>query len=405
MKEGREMLPLEEAVALMEEQVSPFAGEELVPLEEARGRILSRDIAAALDNPPFDRSPLDGYALRADDMAGATKEAPAVLQVVAEVCAGGWFGGTVEPGQAVRIMTGGAIPAGCDCVIRQEDTDYGEDTVHIYKAVEAGQNYCWAGEDIRKGSILMRAGEKLTHVHIGVLAGQGLVQVPVLPRLRVALISTGDEIVPVGTPLGPGKIYNSSLFMLRSRLEELGVEVVLARSMGDDPAQVAAAVEDACSKAHVVITTGGVSVGKKDILHEVLPLCGAQRLFWRVEMKPGTPILCARRGDVPICCLSGNPFATIATFELIVRPMLAKMAGDPEMSYRRTTGRMAEDFLKRSPGRRFIRAHYRDGIVTLGKQNHSSGALYSMVGCNCLVDIEPGNRGLRAGDRVRVVLL
>lgn len=405
MKEGLEMIPLEQAVEILKGLVSPAEGEELVPLSQARGRILSRDMAAPLDNPPFDRSPLDGYALRGADLAGASRETPAVLSVVAEVCAGGWFGGTVKPGQAVRIMTGGAIPAGCDCVVRQEDTDYGEDTVHIYRAVEAGQNYCWAGEDIQKGSTLMKAGEKLTPVHIGVLAGQGFAQVPVRPRLRAAIISTGDEIVPVGTPLAPGKIYNSSLFTLRARLEELGAEVVLAESLGDHPALVARAVEDACAKAQVVITTGGVSVGKKDIIHEVLPLCGARRLFWRVEMKPGTPIICAERKGVPLCCLSGNPFAAIATFELIVRPMLARMAGDPDMTYRRTTGRMGEDFPKRSPGRRFIRAHYRDGIVTLGRQNHSSGALYSMVGCNCLVDIEPGNRGLKAGDRVRVVLL
>lgn len=405
MKEGRELISLEEAVALLLELVSPPEGEEQLPLLEARGRVLSRDITAALDNPPFDRSPLDGYALRAEDIAGAGKETPALLEVAAEVCAGGWFGGTVEPGQAVRIMTGGAIPAGCDCVVRQEDTDYGEDRVQVYKAVARHQNYCFAGEDIRRGTVLMKAGEKLGPVHMGVLAGQGLTQVPVRPRLRAAVLSTGDEITPVGEPLGKGKIYNSNLPMLRARLEELGMMVTVSRSLPDDPAAVAEAIREACGDADVVITTGGVSVGKKDILHEVLPLLGARRLFWRVLMKPGTPILCGEYEGRPLCCLSGNPFAAIATFELILRPMLAKMAGDPAIQYRRTTGKMAEDFPKRSPGRRFIRAVYRDGLVTLGEQNHSSGALYSMVGHNCLVDIEPGNKGLRAGDRVKIVLL
>lgn len=399
------MIPLEEAVRILEDRVELLPGEESVPLTEARGRILAREITAGVANPPFDRSPLDGYALRAEDAAGASKENPARLSVIAEVCAGGWFAGTVGPGQAVRIMTGGAIPKGCDCVVRQEDTDYGEETVEIYKGVSRHQNYCFAGEDIQKGALLMSPGEKLTHVHIGVLAGQGLTEVPVRPRVRAAVISTGDEIIPVGTPLAPGKIYNSSLLMLRARLEELGVVVTMSRSVGDDPRAVADAIREGYRNADVVITTGGVSVGKKDILHEVLPILGAERLFWRVMMKPGTPILCADWEGRPLCCLSGNPFATIATFELILRPMLAKLSSDPEASYRRTTGKMAEDFLKRSPGRRFIRARYRDGLVTLGRQNHSSGALYSMVSCNCLVDIEAGNRGLRAGDIVKVVLL
>lgn len=405
MKEGLELIPLEQAVEVLLDRFPPLAGEETVPLPQARGRILSRDITAELDNPPFDRSPLDGYALAAAGIAGAGKDSPAIFSVVAEVCAGGWYGGRVERGQAVRIMTGGAIPAGCDCVVRQEDTDYGEERVAVYKPVAKHQNYCFAGEDIQKGALLMRAGEKLGPVHIGVLAGQGFTHVPVRPRVRAAVISTGDEISPVGVPLGPGKIYNSNLPMLCARLEELGVEVAESRSAADDPREVAKAIRAGYEKAQVVITTGGVSVGKKDILHDTLPLLGAERLFWRVMMKPGTPILCGEYEGKPLCCLSGNPFAAIATFELILRPMLARLSGDPEMNYRRTTGKMAEDFPKRSPGRRFIRASYRDGIVTLGEQNHSSGALYSMVGRNCLVDIAPGNKGLRAGDIVKVVLL
>lgn len=399
------MISLEDAINILESRVSVLPGEEQIPIEEARGRVLARQITAGIANPPFDRSPLDGYALRAVDIAMAARETPARLSVVGEVCAGGWFSGEVQPGQAVRIMTGAAIPRGCDCVVRQEDTNYGEETVEVYRPVSPHQNYCFAGEDIRKGTVLMPAGEKLTPVHMGVLAGQGLTGLSVRPRVRAAVISTGDEIVPIGTPLAPGKIYNSSLLMLRARLEELGIIVTQSRSVGDDPQAVAGAIGEAFQNADVVITTGGVSVGKKDILHEVLPLLEAERLFWRVLMKPGTPILCAQYQGKPLCCLSGNPFATIATFELILRPMLAKLSGDREMTYRRTTGKMAEDFPKRSPGRRFIRARYWDGLVTLGKRNHSSGALYSMVNCNCLVDIEAGNKGLRIGDLVKVVLL
>ena len=293
MKEGVEMIPLEEAIRILESQVKTLPGEERVPLAQARGRVLAREVVSGIANPPFDRSPLDGYALRAEDVAGASRETPVRLSVTAEVCAGGWFSGTVKPGQAVRIMTGGAIPEGCDCVVRQEDTDYGEETVEIYKPVSSHQNYCFAGEDIPKGAVLMAAGEKLTPVHLGVLAGQGLTEVPVRPAVRVAIISTGDEIVPTGTPLTPGKIYNSSLWMFQARLEELGAVVTLSRSVGDDPQAVAAAIREGYRDAQVVITTGGVSVGKKDILHEVLPLLGARRLFWRVMMKPGTPILCA----------------------------------------------------------------------------------------------------------------
>ncbi len=184
------MIPLEEAIRILESQVKTLPGEERVPLAQARGRVLAREVVSGIANPPFDRSPLDGYALRAEDVAGASRETPVRLSVTAEVCAGGWFSGTVKPGQAVRIMTGGAIPEGCDCVVRQEDTDYGEETVEIYKPVSSHQNYCFAGEDIQKGAVLMAAGEKLTPVHLGVLAGQGLSEVAVRPSVRVAIIST-----------------------------------------------------------------------------------------------------------------------------------------------------------------------------------------------------------------------
>lgn len=402
----REGVSVEEAADCMAGTVSLLETVEQVPLLQSRGRILAQDMTAGLDNPPFDRSPIDGYACRACDTAGASPERPVRLTVVEEIDAGGYSERVVEPGQAVRIMTGAAIPAGCDCCLRQESTNYGEDVVEIYEEMSAHDNYCDRGEDFKAGTLLLHKGEKIGYAEIGNLAGMGCDTVPVYRRPRIALLTTGDEVMLPGSPLRPGKIYNSNLFLLASRLEELGCTPEWIDSLPDDGASVAEGIRKVVEAgADLVITTGGVSVGKKDILHEAIPLLGAQKLFWRVKLKPGTPTIFSLYRGIPVVSLSGNPFGAVTNLELLVRPMLAKMTGDASLTAVQTEAVMADSFGKASRGRRFIRAMYRDGEVRLPDGLHSSGVLSSMKGCNCLVDIRPGTECLKPGDRVRVWIL
>lgn len=402
----RENITVEEAIACMTGSVTEIRDMERVPLGESLGRILAEDMTAAEDNPPFDRSPIDGYACRAADTAGASREHPVRLTVIEEVDAGQASQCRVEQGQAVRIMTGAAIPAGCDCCLRQENTDYGEETVAVYEEMSPHDNYCDRGEDFRAGTRLCAKGEKLGYVELGILAGMGCNRVPVRRKPRIALLTTGDEVVQPGLPLAPGKIYDSNQYLLTARLTQWGLKPLWVQSVGDDAKAVGDAIRrTAEAGADLILTTGGVSVGKKDILHGALAYIGAGKIFWRVRLKPGTPTIFSLYRGIPVVSLSGNPFGAAANLELLVRPMLAKLTGDDSLSVPVVSGILDGVFPKASHGRRFIRASYKDGHVSLPDGLHSSGVLSSMKGCNCLVDIPPGTPFLQKGDTVRVWLL
>lgn len=396
-------ISLEEAEALLTTELSPL-GQEVLPTGDALGRTLAADITAPMDQPPFDRSPLDGYALRSADLAGADRDHPAVLTVVDTLYAGDQAKVPVGPGQAVRIMTGAMLPPGCDCVVAQEHTDRGN-PVAVYTALPPYQNYVYQGEDYKAGTILLNKGTRLDAAALGVLASAGLTEVPVCRRPRVAVLTTGDEVVaPGATPLPPGKIYGSNLALLLARLAELGIPEPAAEQVGDDPQAVAKAMERLLKGCDLLITTGGVSVGDKDIFHQALPLLGAERVFWRVDLKPGTPAMFSRYQGKPILSLSGNPFAAFTTFELLARPLLAALAGEPHLLPHKRRGVLATPFSKPSPRRRFLRGRYEDGDVTL-PEGHSSGQLASLVGCNCLVELPAGTPAAEAGQQVQVWLL
>lgn len=392
-------ISLEEAVSLMTAPLSPL-GTELLPLLRALGRTLAADVTAPLDQPPFDRSPLDGYALRSADLTGADRTHPAVLEVVDTLYAGDETKIPVGPGQAVRIMTGAMLPSGSDCVVPQEDTDRGN-PVRVFDSLNPFQNYVYQGEDYRKGSLMLKKGTRLDAAALGVLASAGLAEAEVCRRPKVGLLTTGDEVVSPGTPLPAGKIYGSNQMLLAARLAELGFEAETAHQ-GDDPADVAEAMKQLLNSCDVLITTGGVSVGDKDIFHQALPLLGAEQVFWRVNLKPGTPAMYSTYGGKPILSLSGNPFAAAATFELLARPLLAVLAG--EEGPRWGEGVLDTPFPKASPKRRFIRGKYENGHVTL-PEGHSSGLLSSLVGCNCLAELPAGSPPTEEGMRVRVLLL
>ena len=402
-------ISVERAIELIEQNTAPVDTCRL-RATKAYGRVLSQDIHAPMDQPPWPRSPLDGYAFRAADSAGAGEDSPVSLPVVETLYAGSWTDRVIQPGEAVRLMTGAPIQQGCDCVIRQEDTDGGADTVQLYKELKPFDNYVPAGGDFRAGDLLLPAGTRLTGNALGVLAAAGLyreeIMLPVYRRVRAALICTGDELVPNGTrPLPPGKIYSSNAAVIASRLQDLGVELTtLLPTFSDSADALADAIYEAPENADVILTTGGVSVGAKDILHETLPLLFADQVFWKVQLKPGSPVLFSRYRERPLLCLSGNPFAASATFELFARPMLAKLCGCGDLKMRVADAVLAEPFSKTGKGRRFVRAMLRDGRVFI-PQGHSSGQLASAVGADCLAEIPPCTAPLPAESRVKVWLL
>ncbi|MDY3282169.1 molybdopterin molybdotransferase MoeA [Dysosmobacter sp.] len=397
-------LSVEEASALLCRCVSPVR-RETVPLSRALGRTAARELFAVMDQPPFDRSPLDGYALYHGDLAGACAEAPAVLPVCRPIFAGDPPGEPVPRGCAVRIMTGAPIPPSADCVVRQEDTDQGANAVRVFVSPAPHDNICDRGEDLRSGALLFPAGTVLTPAHLGVLAGQGMETVDVHVRPRIGLLSAGDELVLPGTPLAPGKIYNSNRFYLAARLEQLGMEPVISPVHSDDPELLSGAVTGLLAECDAVITTGGVSVGQKDYMPAVCRRLGAGLLFHGVAVKPGSPMLAMTLSGKPVVCLSGNPFAAAATLEAVARPMLLRLAGRQDCSLPRAAGVLTAPFRKASPGRRLVRAVIRGTRVSLPAGGQVSGVLSSWMGCNCLMDIPAGSPALPAGTEVEVILL
>ena len=398
-------IELEKAISLIEENINEIIESQEIELINGNRRVLMEDIYAPINNPPFNRSPLDGYALRSKDTKGANKNNSIKLKVIDEVFAGSYSNKVLNKGEAIRIMTGAKIPEGADCIIRQENTNEGMDIVEIYEELSKYDNYCCMGEDINKGTLLMKKGEVLSYVHIGVLSSMGFNKVKVKRLPRVALFATGDEVCKPGEALKEGKIYDSNLHLIYSRLFEFGIVPKIYEIIGDSYEELSKRIEEVIEDVDIVITTGGVSVGKKDILHEALPLINAKRIFWKVKLKPGTPAMFSLYKNKPILSLSGNPFAATTTFELLGRPALAKLSGNSNINIKRVKAIMESDFNKASNVRRFIRGSYENGKVKLLNNKHSSGMLWSMIGCNALIDIKAGSKKLSVNEEVNIILL
>ena len=361
-----------------------------------------------MDQPPFDRSPLDGYALHSADTAGASRETPVTLPVVMKLYAGDAPAAALPAGCAARIMTGAPLPEGADCILMQELTDSGEETVQLYAAVKPLQNVVFRGEDVAAGAVIAPAGTVLTPAHLGVLAGQGYAEVTVCRPLTVGILSTGSELLAPGAPWAPGKIYDANGIQNAARLRQLGFAVE-RQQCSDDPEVITGKMQELLTRCDAVITSGGVSVGQKDYLPLVLEKLGAQLLVEGVAQKPGSPMLAAALGGKLVLCLSGNPFAAAATLEQYAIPALLRAAGRREESCipTRTVCTLTNGFSKPSKGNRYLRATACGGKVTLpgagNTEAHSSGALSAMMGCNCLVEIPAGSGPVEPGTEVEVL--
>ena len=393
-------ISVEEALRIIEE--APCLGRtERVSVFGCSGRTAAEDVVSAMDQPPFDRSPLDGFAFRSADVTGASAQHPARLQQVGYVPAGCGETFSVGPGECVRIMTGGRIPADCDAVVGIEDADYAECCdcdgameVLIRKAVGHLQNYVFAGEDFSKGTVLCRKGQKIDAAMAACLSAAGVPDVEVYARPEVYVLSTGSEICRPGEPLAEGKIYDSNAVYLSSRLRELGCSCKTEWA-SDDEALLKKMLQDNMELHPLILTTGGVSVGDLDLMPKVLKDLGAEVLFHGVDLKPGSPLLLARFGACHILCLSGNPFAAAATFELFARPLLSALSGE-DICMQAFRAPLAEEFRKTASVPRYVRANLIDGKLYV-PASHSSGRLLTLSGCDCLVKIPAGETSLPAG--------
>lgn len=394
-------MQIEECLELLLKEAATIQTTEYVPITEAYGRISAEDICSPVMVPSFPKSAMDGYAVKAMEVLGATKDKPVSLRVLGELCAGDYVEYRHEPMTAVRVMTGAYVPEGFDAVVRQEDSDYGEKEVTLYAGVKEFANYCKIGEDIVKGQLVIAKKTRLMASHIGLLASMGMDRTAVVQSLRTAIISTGTELCAVGDVPANGKIYNSIAYMLQASICKEGLEVVSMETCADEEELLMNKIENAVMKADVVITTGAVSVGKKDIIPAVLQRLGARVLFAGADIQPGTPTMASVYKGRLMLHLSGNPYAAIANFELYFWPLAAKMMDNE--SYRPVTAKaeLACEYNKVNRSRRLIRAYAKGGRVTIPSDIHSSSVIHNLTDCNCFIDLEAG-RAVQTGDYVTI---
>lgn len=395
------MLEIEECLKLMLEQVKCQTQTENVVISECMGRVLAEDVIADMMVPPFPKSAMDGYAVKAEDIAHATKEMPIKLRVAGELLAGEYAEIPYEKNTAVRVMTGSFIPAGFDAVIRQEDTDYGQELVEIYASVPAFANYCKVGEDIKAGDVVIPGNTRLHSIHAGLLASIGRMEVKVYRPARIAIISTGTELTEVGQPLLPGKIYNSIAYMLQAAIRSEGLFVTMMTTCADEEELLVTKIREALSCADFVITTGAVSVGKKDIIPAVLQSLSAKEIFRGANIQPGTPTLASVLDNKVILSLSGNPYAALANFEVYFWPAMAKMMQSDTFNTKTATAELTTEYKKVNKVRRLVRAYIEDGKVRIPTQVHASSVIQNLTECNCFIDLEAG-RSVEVGESVRV---
>lgn len=400
-------IDLEKAKEILLDNTIPLQKLEEKDILESLGYVLGEDIFSPIDNPPFSRSPLDGFSFNSNLSKGVSKDTPKELSIFSEIYAGSIENREVPLDKVVRIMTGAPIPKNCNCVIKQEDVIFNENnnTITLFKEMSSYENYCFQGEDLKKGTLIMKKQEVITYNHIGVLSSLGINKVKVYKKPIVGILSLGSELLMPGSKLQPGKIFNSNLFTLASKLKTLGIDCKLFPPIPDDTSAVAYFIESKIKDIDILITTGGVSVGKMDIMHDVINYLNAKRLFWKVNIQPGTPVLASIFKDKIILSLSGNPFASLVNFELLGRDVLNKLSSGGIKKTLTLKGEIVGDFNKKSSKRRFIRAEYQNGKVFVNNSKHSSGMISSLLNKNSLIDIQAGNLGLHSGDIVEVILI
>ena len=404
------MISVEEARRIILDHVCPV-GIERVWLLQAAGRVLAEVVHARRDQPPWDNSAMDGFAVRWEDVRDASRHDPAVLKVVEEIPAGRLPARTVRGGQAARIMTGAPLPKGADTVVRKEEAADREEEVRIFSAGCRGEYVRPRGGDVAAGSLLMSRGTVLSAAHVGMLAAAGKGLITVHRRPRVAILATGNELADLDEPLSPEKIMDASSYAIAAQALEAGAEPLLVGIAKDTPEDLRGKLAGALSVlgvGDVLVSCGGVSVGKYDFVKEVYEDLDIRIKFWKVAMKPGSPLVFGAAGGRMVFGLPGNPVSSMVTLELFVRPALRRSGGAAEIDRPRLMATLGEKLEKSLEKSHFLRGWVaiegnRYVVRTTGTQD--SGVLSSMLLANALIVLPEDRTVFQAGEQVEVRLL
>lgn len=401
----RASLSVEEARNRILGAVSPIDGWERVAIRDALGRILREDVIAPFNVPAHDNSAMDGYALRAEDLPDGIGERS--FRVIGSAFAGRGFSGIVGTGQAVRIMTGGVMPAGADSVVMQEKVRVDGERIITSGGIHYGQNVRRAGEDLSEGSVAIPRGKRIGPADLGLVASLGLAELCVGRRLRVAFFSTGDELASIGSPAAPGQVYDSNRYTLHGVLTRLGCELVDMGVIPDRPEAIEAAFRAAAASSDVILSSGGVSVGDADFIRTLMDRLGEVN-FWKIDIKPGRPMAFGRIGNTWMFGLPGNPVAVMVTYYQFVMDALLKIAGVTPLPARPLIPMACTTAIRKSAGRQeYLRGHLlrEDGAWKVRPAAaQGSGILRSMSEANCFIVLGESQRDVAPGDTVDVQL-
>lgn len=400
------MISVTEAITTILKEIAVL-GTERIAITGALGRVLAEDISAPFNIPPLDNSAMDGYAVRFSDIRGATAQNPAKLKILGDIPAGYSASKPINPGETYRIMTGAPVPAGADTVVMQEDTQVRGEVVEILQECPCGSHIRRAGEDLAAGDRVVTGGQLLGPAHIGVLASIKKTLVTVYQRPRVAIISTGDELVDVDEELSDGKIVSSNSYSLLALALDSGASPV-ALGIARDTREALREKFAAALHADMIISSGGVSVGDYDFVKDVMQDLGIEMKFWKVAMRPGNPLAFGVIGGKPAFGLPGNPVSVMVSFEQFVRPSLRKMSGHKKLFRPVIEATAQEDVATRQGRQYFIRCRVLKteagyAATTTGEQG--SGILMSMAKATGLMIVPADRAGVKAGDKVTVQIL
>ncbi|SHH66277.1 gephyrin-like molybdotransferase Glp [Marivita hallyeonensis] len=395
---GVDWTPVDDALALLRDRMTPVVGTETVPLMQAQGRVLARDLVAKRSNPPHPNTAVDGYGFAGD----AIGEGPQTMPLVnGRAAAGAPFAGSVPRGHAIRVLTGADLPDGVDTVVLDEDVRIGDGQVAFRGPLKRGANTRKAGEDVVAGDNALRAGRCLTPADLALAAAVGHGALDVRKRLRVAVLSTGDEIVEPGTAAGDGQIFDANRPMLLSLCASFGFDAVDMGCAPDDRSAVRDALDMAAAQADVILTSGGASAGDEDHISALLRETGAMQ-EWRIALKPGRPLALGLWNDAPVFGLPGNPVAALVCTLIFARPAMGVLAG---AEWRDPQGFSVPAAFekKKKPGRReYLRARMRDGAVEVFK-SEGSGRISGLSWADGLVELPDGAVHVSPGDPVRYI--
>jgi molybdopterin molybdotransferase len=395
------MISVEEALARLLAPLEALPPEQ-VSVADAVGRVLAEDVAARRTQPPFAVSAMDGYAVRADDVA----RVPATLRIIAEIPAGAGFGGTLGPGEAARIFTGAPLPDGADAIVIQEDTERQGDRVEVREGASRGRYVRRAGLDFAEGDVLLQGGRRLTPRDVGLAAAMNRPWLFVHRRPRVAVLSTGDEIVMPGDPIGPHQIVSSNALSLSAFVTACGGVPVLVGNAPDDP-EALRHIAAAARGVDLFVTTGGVSVGEHDLVRDVLSADGLAIDFWEIAMRPGKPLMFGHYRGTPMVGLPGNPVSTLVCSLLFLKPAIDRLSGLPENANAPVTARLGVALRQNDRRQDYLRARLvraADGMLeAVPFEVQDSSMMHPLAASDCLVIRPPHAPALPAGSEIQII--